>query len=276
MFNEYFHGDNAAGLGADPPDRLDRDRRRHHPAPARSGAVHRRRHPRAGRSRHDRQVTTRRLPGQAGPAGRDAAGPTARTSPSRPRPTACCCACSTHDGTETQIPLPERDGEVWHGFVPGVGPGQAYGYRATGPYDPRPRSALQPGEAAARSVRPGHRRRGAVRAGGARLRGRRPGGGRARWTRPDTSPAAWWSTRPSTGATVPGPGYSYADTIIYEVHVKGFTAAHPGVPEELRGTYAGLAHDAAVAPPGRPRGDRGGTAPGAPQRARGFPGRARA
>ncbi|HEY8557168.1 MAG TPA: glycogen debranching enzyme, partial [Actinomycetes bacterium] len=41
------------------------------------------------------------------------------------------------DGAETQVPLPERDGEVWHGFVPGVGPGQAYGYRALGPYDPR-------------------------------------------------------------------------------------------------------------------------------------------
>ena len=39
-------------------------------------------------------------------------------------------------GAETQIPLPERDGGVWHGFVPGIGPGQAYGYRATGPYDP--------------------------------------------------------------------------------------------------------------------------------------------
>jgi glycogen operon protein len=40
-------------------------------------------------------------------------------------------------GTETQIPLRERDGGVWHGFVAGVGPGQAYGYRTTGPYDPR-------------------------------------------------------------------------------------------------------------------------------------------
>ena len=38
-------------------------------------------------------------------------------------------------GTETQIPLLERDGDIWHGFLPGVRPGQAYGYRATGPYD---------------------------------------------------------------------------------------------------------------------------------------------
>src|SRR5207247_10754606 len=41
------------------------------------------------------------------------------------------------DGNETRIPLQERDGDVWHGFLPGVGPGQAYGYRAIGPYDPR-------------------------------------------------------------------------------------------------------------------------------------------
>jgi len=41
-------------------------------------------------------------------------------------------------------------------------------------------------------------------------------------------------------------GRRYADTIIYEVHVKGFTMRHPGVPEPLRGTYAGLGHEAAV------------------------------
>ena len=39
-------------------------------------------------------------------------------------------------GTETQVPLRDYDAGVWHGFVPGIGAGQAYGYRATGPYDP--------------------------------------------------------------------------------------------------------------------------------------------
>jgi glycogen operon protein len=39
-------------------------------------------------------------------------------------------------GTETRLALPERDGNIWHGLVPGVTPGQAYGYRVTGPYDP--------------------------------------------------------------------------------------------------------------------------------------------
>ena len=47
--------------------------------------------------------------------------------------------------------------------------------------------------------------------------------------------------------------HAYADTIIYEVHVKGFTMRHPGVPPELRGTYAGLGHQAAIAHLRRPR-----------------------
>ena len=62
------------------------------------------------------------------------------------------------------------------------------------------------------------------------------------------SPGAWWSTPafdwPDAAAR---PWHRYADTVVYEVHVKGFTMGHPGVPPELRGTYAGLAHDAAVA-----------------------------
>ena len=57
------------------------------------------------------------------------------------------------DGAETQLVLPDRDGDVWHGFVAGVGPGQAYGYRVSGPFDSRARVALQPREAAARPVR---------------------------------------------------------------------------------------------------------------------------
>ena len=49
---------------------------------------------------------------------------------------ASSCACSTTTGRETRIRLPEVDGFVWHGYLPGVGPGQRYGYRVHGPYDP--------------------------------------------------------------------------------------------------------------------------------------------
>ena len=52
-------------------------------------------------------------------------------------------------GAETQIPLRDYDAGIWHAFVPEVGPGQAYGYRATGPWDPRSGAALQPDQTAA-------------------------------------------------------------------------------------------------------------------------------
>ena len=53
-------------------------------------------------------------------------------------------------------------------------------------------------------------------------------------------------TAPASAPLSPGPGHALADTILYEVHVRGFTARHPAVPADLRGTYAGLAHPAAV------------------------------
>ena len=151
-------------------------------------------------------------------------------------------------GTETQVPLRERDGEVWHGFLPGVGPGQAYGYRVTGPYDPRRGLRCNPAKLLldpyARAID------GEVRFGPEVL-------GHAA----DDPEAEAASTLDSSGHVPrslvvdasfdwsgrPRPRHTYADTVIYEVHVKGFTAAHPAVPGELRGTYAGLAHDAAVA-----------------------------
>jgi isoamylase len=149
------------------------------------------------------------------------------------------------DGTETQIPLQEREGEVWHGFVPGVGPGQAYGYRATGPYDPRRGLRCNPAKllldpyarAIHGEVRPGPEVLGYA-ADDPEVPSELDSAGQVpRSLVTDT--AFGWSDRPR-------PGHSVADTIVYEVHVKGFTAAHPAVPPELRGTYAGLAHDAAV------------------------------
>ncbi|HKE98946.1 MAG TPA: glycogen debranching protein GlgX [Actinomycetes bacterium] len=149
-------------------------------------------------------------------------------------------------GSETQVPLQERDGEVWHGFLPGVGPGQAYGYRAGGPYDPRRGLRCNPAKLLldpyARAIH------GAVRFGPEVLGhavgdpdAASPLDSAGRVPRSLVVDAGFdWSGRPR-------PRHSYADTILYEVHVKGFTAAHPAVPPELRGTYAGLAHDAAVA-----------------------------
>jgi|GEM_PF-6405381 len=76
-------------------------------------------------------------------------------------------------GVETRVPLVDRHGDVWHGHVPGVAPGQAYGYRVDGPYQPA-EGLRQPGQAAPRPVRPGDHRGRPVRPRGARPPPRRP------------------------------------------------------------------------------------------------------
>jgi len=149
-------------------------------------------------------------------------------------------------GVETQVLLPERDGDVWHGFLPGVGPGQPYGYRVTGPYDPRRGLRCNPAKLLldpyARAID------GEVRFGPEVL-----GYAVDDPELPSTLDSAEQVPRSLVVDTSfdwnahSRPAHSYADTIIYEIHVKGFTATYPAVPEEIRGTYAGLAHDAAVA-----------------------------
>ncbi|HEU5110751.1 MAG TPA: glycogen debranching protein GlgX, partial [Micromonosporaceae bacterium] len=149
------------------------------------------------------------------------------------------------DGTETQVPLEERDGEIWHAFVPGIRPGQAYGYRVTGPYDPRRGLRCNPAKllidpytrAIDGQVRFGPEVYGHVDGDSWAPSTLDSAGHIPRGLVVDTSFDWTGRERPQT---------SYVDTVLYEVHVKGFTAAHPGVPEKLRGTYAGLAHEAAL------------------------------
>jgi glycogen operon protein len=146
------------------------------------------------------------------------------------------------DGTHSSIPLPEVDGFVWHCYLPGVGPGQRYGYRVHGPWAPsgghrcNPAKLLLDPYARAVDGRMDDHPSLLERAGG----------------RPDPADSAghtllgvvtdpffdWGDDRP--------PRRPYADTVIYEAHVKGLTRTHPDVPPELRGTYAGLAHPAVV------------------------------
>jgi isoamylase len=149
------------------------------------------------------------------------------------------------DGAETQIPLRERDGDVWHGFVPGVGPGQAYGYRVIGPYDPGHGLRYNPAKLLldpyARAID------GEVHFG-PEVNGYAMDDPEAVSTLDSAQhvPRSLVVDTAFNWRRPPRPTHSYADTIIYETHVKGFTAVHPAVPEELRGTYAGLAHDAAI------------------------------
>jgi isoamylase len=149
-------------------------------------------------------------------------------------------------GHETQIELDDYDAGVWNGVVPDIGPGQAYGYRVQGPWDPgnglrcNPRKVLL--DPYARAVR------GSVTFGKA-LAGHDVDDP----ARPSELDSAPYVPR---SLVVDHSGYDWegdtqlrrrsVDSVLYEVHVKGFTARHPDIPPEIRGSYAGLAHEAAT------------------------------
>ena len=137
---------------------------------------------------------------------------------------------------------------MWHAYLPDVGPGQLYGYRVHGPCAPaagigstRPSCCSTPtrGASTARSLRralqsatESARTAGRARAGRARLGAEAPHG-------VVVDHAFDWGDDRRRAP----PGRA---RVIYEVHVKGFTQQHPDVPEELRGTYLGLASDPAI------------------------------
>ncbi|WP_411104179.1 glycogen debranching protein GlgX [Streptomyces sp. cmx-4-9] len=149
------------------------------------------------------------------------------------------------DGREQRITLPEVDGGVWHGRVAGIGPGQRYGYRVHGPWNPDEGLRCNPAKLLldpyARAVDgqidgdpslSGHDPEDPDRPDGRDSLGHVPLG-------VVTGDAFdWEGDRP--------PGRAFHDSVIYEAHVKGLTRRHPEVPEHLRGTYAGVAHPAVV------------------------------
>jgi isoamylase len=147
-------------------------------------------------------------------------------------------------GNEERIRLPEMDAYVWHAFLPGIQPGQRYGFRVHGPHDPAQGHRCNPNKLLldpyAKAI-----------------------DGQVDWDeavfgyhfengeRNDDDSAAhmpksvvvnpyfdWGMDRP--------PKTPYNKSVIYEAHVKGLTMTHPRVPEALRGTYAGIAHPAII------------------------------
>jgi isoamylase len=148
-------------------------------------------------------------------------------------------------GRETQIPFQENDADVWHAFVPGIGPGQAYGYRVSGPWNPAGGLRCNP---ARLLLDPYARAVSGTVSYGPEVLGHAAGDLDA----PSTLDSSAHVPRSLVVDSAFGwqdagrPWRRYADTVMYEVHVKGFTMCHPGIPEELRGTYAGLGHEAAI------------------------------
>jgi isoamylase len=150
------------------------------------------------------------------------------------------------EGHELRIDLPESSAFIWHGYLPNVGPGQRYGFRVHGPWEPDNGHWCNPNKLLLDPY------------------GKAVDGG-VEWDEavfpyhfgePETSRNDKDSAPHMPKSVVINPYFDWADdhrphtpwhkTVIYEVHVKGFTMKHPGIPENLRGTYAGLAHPAAI------------------------------
>jgi len=144
-------------------------------------------------------------------------------------------------GRESRVMLPEVDAFVHHGYLPGAEPGQRYGYRVHGPYDPahghrcnRNKLLIDP---YAKAVDGQISWNEALYA--------------YRFTPPNTRNNQN-SARYTMHSVVANPYFDWGDdrhprtpyhrTVIYEAHVKGLTINHPDIPKNIRGTYAGLAH----------------------------------
>ncbi|MBV8885462.1 MAG: glycogen debranching enzyme, partial [Chroococcidiopsidaceae cyanobacterium CP_BM_RX_35] len=153
------------------------------------------------------------------------------------------------EDSETRLTLIEVDNRVWHGYIPGVGPGQRYGFRVHGPFAPSEGHRFNPNKLLIDPY--------AKAIDGDVVNG------------PENFGYPWDSPEQDLGfseddnahlipkSVVIDQSFDWGDdqllrtpfheTIIYETHVKGFTKRQPDIPEELRGTYAGLAHPAAIA-----------------------------
>ena len=155
--------------------------------------------------------------------------------------------------TERRVSLEGPLHGVWHAHVPGVAAGQHYGFRAHGRWDPDAGLRYNPAKLLldpyARGIV------GDVRLG-QEVHGQRVDDAwRTVGTRPELDPTDSRAHVPHGvvvdesfgGDPVPRPHVPWPDTVVYEAHVRGLTQRLPGVPEELRGTYAGVAHPATVA-----------------------------
>ena len=159
------------------------------------------------------------------------------------------------DGTETQLPLPGMDAGVWHGFVEGVQSGQQYGFRVAGPYDPSSGNRCNPAKllldpyarAICGQVQFGPAVYGYDTADRARPSSLDSAAAMPKSLMVSLPPATGPNSDGVTAAGATRSARHLADTVIYEIHVKGFTQLHPDIPAAQRGTYAGLGHPAAIA-----------------------------
>ncbi len=149
------------------------------------------------------------------------------------------------DGTETRVELTEVDGHVWHGYIPAIQPGQRYGFRVHGPFDPASGHRCNPAKLLLDPY---------ARA----IDGQIDGDGSLYSY--DLNKPANFNDQDSLGHTMLSvvvnpffdwghdrpPRHEYHNTVIYEAHVRGLSMTHPDVPESIRGTYAAIGHQAII------------------------------
>jgi isoamylase len=160
-----------------------------------------------------------------------------------------CLFDSADDTQEThRIVLPEQSDQVWHAYLPDIQPEQLYGYRVYGPYKPAEGHRFNPNKVV---LDPYAKAIGRDLRWADELFAYKIGDPKADLSLDERDNAAW-----APLAAVIDPAFTWGDdrpprtpwhkTLIYELHVKGFTKLHPEVPEKLQGTYAGVASEAAV------------------------------
>ncbi len=149
------------------------------------------------------------------------------------------------DLVETRLDLTEVDGFVWHGFVPGLEPGQRYGFRVTGPFDPDnghrcnpAKLLLDPYAKAIDGQIDGHESLFSYRFDDPTAFNDQDSLGHTMLSVVTTPFFDWGHDRP--------PRHEYHESVIYEMHVKGLTMTHPDVPEDIRGTYAAIGHPSII------------------------------
>jgi isoamylase len=155
------------------------------------------------------------------------------------------CLFDEHS-SQTIVELRERTAFCWHGYLPGIGPGQRYGFRVDGPWDPAEGHRCNPAKLL---MDPYAKAIAGDIAWDSAVFPYPLGGDDLERDERDSAPYMprsivvddnfdWQGDRPLRRGL--------HETVIYEVHVKGFTRRHPGIPEHLRGTYAGLAHPKSI------------------------------
>ena len=178
-------------------------------------------------------------PGQPGPLGAtvDARGVNFAVFSAHATAIELCLYDDAGEHEVARLPLPARSGDIWHGHLPGASAGQVYGLRAHGPWQPQQGQRFNPRKLLldpyAREIV------GSFAWDDALRDPERDNGATALKARVVHDRFDWQGDRP--------PATPWSDSVLYEVHVRGFSKLHPGVPEAQRGTYAGLASDAALA-----------------------------